>query len=467
MTMNTTRATTSVQGAPLAQAGFPLTIGQHIRRTLVLAVPVMFARAGLVIMVTVDTVMTGRAGAQELAYYGIGLAPQLVMQTIGIGLLVGTVVLSAQADGAGETERCGRIWRLALILALGLGLFYAVALLWGEGILLLIGQTPDIAAGGGAVLRYFALGMPAILIFIATSAFLEGISRPRAGMVVSLGANLVNAGLNWIFIFGHLGAPAMGAAGAALATSITRWLMVAALVGYVLTMRDAARFGVHVPLAGHWRMLRTLLLLGIPLAAAIGLETTAFAASTTFAGWMGTAPLAGFQIAFNTTALVYMLSIGLSTATAVRVANAIGRRDRVGLARAGWTGVGLAILLMLAVAVILNLTSGAIAAIYTDDIAVQAIAIPALGIVAWLVIADGAQGVLMGAMRGAGDVILPTAIYGLAFWGLAIPLAYGLGVAAGYGVPGLLWSLCVGLIVAMVLLALRFHFLSKQEIRAL
>src|SRR3546814_9410731 len=125
------------------------------------------------------------------------------MQTIGIGLLVGTVVLAAQADGAGETERCGRIWRLAMILAVGLGLFYAVALLWGEGILLLIGQTPDIAAGGGAVLRYFAISMPAILMFIATSSFLEGISRPRAGMVVSLGANLVNAGLNWVFIFGR------------------------------------------------------------------------------------------------------------------------------------------------------------------------------------------------------------------------------------------------------------------------
>jgi MATE family multidrug resistance protein len=459
--------TTNTSGAPLPATGLPLSLGQHIRRTLSLAVPVMLARVGLVVMVTVDTVMTGRAGAEELAFYGIGLSAPLVMQTIGIGLLVGTVILSAQADGAGEPQRCGRIWRLALIVATGLGIAYGSALLWGEAILRLTGQEPEIAAGGGRVLQAFAPGMPAILMFIATSSFLEGISRPRPGMIVSLGANLVNAGLNWILIFGHLGAPAMGAAGAALATSITRWLMVVAIVGYVLTMPEAARFGVRAPLAGHWRSIRPLLLLGVPLAAAIGLETSAFAAATTFAGWLGAAPLAGFQIVFNTVALIYMLAIGLSTATAVRVANAIGRRDQKGLARAGWVGTGLVVLVMLGVAAILELAAAPIVTLYTEDPAVTAIAVPAFGIVAWLIVSDGTQGVLMGAMRGAADVVVPTLIYAFAFWGLAVPLAYAFGVVAGHGLPGLLWSLCAGLTAAAILLAWRFRVITRRPVRPL
>src|SRR5215207_5381338 len=120
-----------------------MTVAEHIRRTLKLALPVMLARAGLVVMITVDTVMTGRAGADQLAYYGIALAPQVTCLTIGIGLLVGTVVLTAQADGAGRQRECGRIWRLGLINGAVLGLVYLVVLVWGEPLLLRLGQEPE------------------------------------------------------------------------------------------------------------------------------------------------------------------------------------------------------------------------------------------------------------------------------------------------------------------------------------
>ncbi len=448
-----------------ASAPQGLTLRQHVGRTLALAVPVMVGRVGLLLMIVVDTLMCGRAGPDELAFYGISLAPQATLMVVGFGLLLGTTVLAAQADGAGRAEVCGRIWRLALLLAAALGALCALALAFGEAILLGLGQDPAIAAGGGGALAMFGLGMPAILMYVATSAFLEGIGRPRAGMVVSLAANLLNAGLNWVLIYGHLGLPAMGAAGAALATSIARWAMLAALVAFVLHMRDGAHYGVRAPLAGHTRELRKLLALGGPLALATGLETSAFAATTVFAGWLGKVALAGYQVATNVTVLVFMLAVGLSTATAVRVGNAVGRHDREGMARAGWVGTGLIVALMLVAGGAVALAGPHIARLYSADPAVIAVATAGLAIVAGLVAFDGLQGVLMGAVRGAADTTIPTAVQGLSFWGVAVPLAYYLAIRAGHGVTGLLWGLFAGVAVAALLLGWRFRVVSRRHVR--
>src|SRR5260221_4243678 len=230
--------------APPPSAVPLMSLRQHIRRTVALAVPVMLARAGLIIMATVGTVMVGQAGPHELAYFAISLGPQTMMLVLGIGLLIGGAVLTAQADGARRSDQCGRIWKQAMIVAFILGLIYTVVLQWSEAILLGLGQTPEIAAGGGRVLRQFAAGMPPILLFIACSGFLEGIGRPKPGMIVALAFNLVSAFLSWLLIFGHWGLPAPGAEGAAIAATITRWLMVAAIIRYILPTKAAPHYGV-------------------------------------------------------------------------------------------------------------------------------------------------------------------------------------------------------------------------------
>ena len=189
----------------------------------------MLGRMGILIMVAVDTAMTGHEGPVELAYYALAMAPQIPMLLVGIGILLGTVVLTAQADGAGETRVCGRIWAVALMHAATLGLVFVVLCQGGEAFLALSGQSPDLARGGGRVLIVMGWGLPGMLLFSASTFFLEGISRPLPGMFVMLMANLLNAALNWIFIDGQWGAPALGAEGAALATTIVRWFMFAAI----------------------------------------------------------------------------------------------------------------------------------------------------------------------------------------------------------------------------------------------
>ena len=440
----------------------------HAVQTLRLAVPVMLARAGLVILITVDTVMTGAAGGDALAFYGASLAPHITMLTVGIGLLTGTVVYVAQMAGAGRAAECGRIWMRALAIAAVIGSAYMVALLFGRGILALLGQFPEVIEEGGRALVLFGPGMPAMLMYVATSFFLEGIGRPKPGMVISLSANLLNAALNWALIFGHLGMPAMGAAGATLATSITRWWMFAAILLYVLTMRDRRHYGIGVaasgrPAVGTLRLLK----LGAPFALAIGIETSTFSGMAALAGIISIAALAAYQIALNYMALVYMLALGLSTATAIRVANAVGAGDAVGLRRAGWTGTGLVAGLMLVVGTATWLGREKIAFAYTEDPAVLLLAAAALAIAAAITLLDGAQGVLIGALRGTADAIVPTLIFGLSFWGVSLPAAWWFGVHLGQGVPALMWSLFAGLMLATVLLTWRFHRVSLRFLHAI
>ena len=194
---------------PQTSAGAPQRgLGGHALRTLALALPVMAARFGLMLQLAVDSVMTGQAGAAELAHYGISVAPHMFVLVVGIGLMVGTVVLVGQAEGAGRSGDCGAIWHSALAVAAAFGVAGTGLMLFGEQILLLLGQSGEMAAGGGRALAMLGLGLPAFLMFVATGFLLEGLGRPRAVMLVSLAGNLPNAGLNWLLIEGQLGAPA-------------------------------------------------------------------------------------------------------------------------------------------------------------------------------------------------------------------------------------------------------------------
>jgi len=439
------------------------TLGEHITRTLALAVPVMVARSGLIVMITVGIVMAGHAGPHEQAYIGAAMPTHMVVIVVGIGLMLGVSVLSAQADGAGRPADCGRIWRLGMIVGGLFGLAFAFVMLWGQSLLGSFGMSSDLAAGGGRVLQMYAIGMPPMAMFVATSSFLESIGRPQQGMYVSLAANLLHLPLCWIFVFGKFGAPAMGAEGAALALSATRWCMLAAIVGLVAKLPQGDRYGVHAPLGEYLPTVKKLFRVGGPLALATGLEAVAFATTQTFTSWLGPEPLAVFQDALNLNALVFMLAIGLATGTSVRVANAVGRNDQPGIRLAGWVGVGLELLIAGAAAIGIALAAEGIAALYTSNPGVRIMLVPVLLIVAWISVLDGLQCVLMGATRGTADTVVPTVLQGVSFWAIMVPLTYG-AYRLGYGVEGMFYGIGIALGAASLFLAVRFHMLTRRHI---
>lgn len=440
-------------------------VSHELAALLRLALPVMSSRAGLLVMTTVDTVMTGWVGGAELAYLALGLAPFIFLMLVGTGLLTGTVVLVAQAHGAGEFRACGRIWHLAMIDAVLAGLLAMAMLGYAEWFLNAFGQTATMAAHGAEVARMFGLGMPAMLGFVATTLFLEGLGRPQIGVAVIAIGNLLNVPLNWLFIHGAVDWSPTGAAGAALATSVVRWIMLLAIVGYALWVPWVRACGSVDGPWPTWRLQMRLLRLGIPFAVSQGLETSAFQSLTLFCGWLGETQLAAYQIAINVTAMVYMATVGLATATAIRVGRSIGAGEPGKALTAAWLGVGatLAVMLLLAPAV----AGGApwLAAMFTTDVDVQAVATRCLVLVAVIIVADGLQGVLSGALRGAADVWVPMAIHVASFWLVLVPAAWLLGFSAALGIDGLLWGILLGLAVAAALLTWRLLLLPSHRLR--
>lgn len=447
-------------------------LADHVGRTLRLAGPVMLGRAGVLLMSVVDTAMCGWAGAETLAAFGVSVAPQITMLVIGIGVLIGTVVLTAQADGAGRRLDCGRAWLAGLTVAIGLGLIFALVLTRSDLVFDLMAPEPSLRPAVEPALVAFAWGMPAIMMFVATTLFLEGIGRSLPGMVVTLSANLLNAALNWVLIFGHGGLEPLGAEGANLATSITRWAMMLVIAGYVLRFRDGPAYGIGPGRAGgaavsFRRMLWRTVRLGVPLSAATVFESTAFMMLSVYAARMGAAQIAAYQIMMNLLAMVFMLGIGVSTATGVRVGNAVGRGDPEGVRTAGWVGIGLISAVLVVLAPTAWLFGGAIVAPFTDDPAVVGLALAMLPVMALAMLFDSLQTVANGALRGTGDVMVPAGVFLVAFWGVTVPVAWSLGRGLDWGPVGLSWGIVAGVAVASLLLMARFHRVVGRPIRYL
>ena len=282
------------------------------------------------------------------------------------------------------------------------------------------------------------------------------------GMIISLSAVGANALLDWLFIFGGLGLRPLGAEGAAIATSIVRYLMLFGLAFYLLALKDRRALGLFERSAEGVEAVRKLFRIGLPLALSRALEAGAFSALTLIAGMLGSIALAGYQITLNLISLIFMAAVGTSTATMIRVGNAIGRRDALNASRAGWAGVAIVAATMGVAAIVCLALPGALGALYTDDAAVRALAASLIFIAGLFLVFDGAQMVLQGALRGLADIWITSIIQFLSWWGVSVPLGYGLADAVGLGPSGLIWAIFAGAVVSSATLAIRFRALTAR-----
>jgi len=401
-----------------------------------------------------------------LAFLGQGLAAQSLMMLISIGLLQGSMVLIAQAYGAGENYQCGVAWKAALIVGSVLGLLFAALCLLVEPALHATGLDPSIADGAGRVSLQFAWGMPPMLLYIASGYFLEAIKRPAVGMVIMVAANAINVLADGIVVLGWFGwVEPMGAVGAVATTSAIRWMCLIAALAYIFNMKDAADYGVGAPFAEARNKVRRILTLGAPISVALGLETAAMSSLAFMAGHLGAAAAAAHQMTFNFNGLMIMVAVGMSAATSVRVGHAVGSGEHERVARAGLSGIVLAFLIMAVFGALVALFPKAINDAYVNDPAVWAISRQTLAAIALMVVIDGVMVVTMGALRGMGDVRWPAFMHGIAFWIVGVPLAYALAFPAGIGAVGLILGISLAMLVSLVLLGLRFRRVSQRAIQ--
>ena len=441
---------------------FP-TVSRHVQDLVRLAGPVILSRAGLMIMMVVDAIMVGRFSTQELAYQAIGLAPLMFVMVTSFGLLMGTLVRTAYNVGAGTPENCGSVWQRSLGYALVISAIGFTASCFGTEFLVLTGQEPDIAEGGGEVILILGYSIPFMLVFITSAFFLDGLKRPKPGMYLMIAANILNIAFNWVLVFGNLGLPAMGAIGSAWASFGVRVFSAIVIVLYIWNLRDRDLLRIRKRSARTWSSWAHQRRIGYSAGLSNGIESAAFSAMSIFAGLLGALPLAAFSVAFNNLALVFMIALGIGTATSVCVGNAHGRRDTRDMAYAGWTGLGLTVLVMALLGLPLILIPDLIASIFSTDLNLISAAAPLIAFLFFVLIADGSQTVMAHALRGRSETWVPAALHVVSYLVIMIPSGWLLSNSLGRGAIGLFEGILIASLVSVSLLSARFWWLCRGD----
>jgi MATE family multidrug resistance protein len=420
---------------------------------LALAAPVVLAELGWVVMGIVDTLMVGRLGAHAIGAVGLAGMLFFAVAVFAMGLLLGLDPLVAQAFGAGRIDDCHRwlidgVWLSVVVAVPTVALLYVLRASIG-----IWGFPDDVVALVRPYLGILTWSLPPLLLYVAFRRYLQAMNLVRPITIALISANAVNAFFNWVLIFGHFGAPAMGVAGSAVATLLARIFMAAVLFAAIVQhearviprLRDT-RMEIDLP------RLRRLVALGLPAAGQMVFEVGVFSAATALAGRVSTDALAAHQIALNMAAFTFMVPFGIASAAAVRVGQAVGRRDPRGAMHAGWTAIALGVGFMAAAAAVFLLAPAALMRAFTDDPAVIDIGVALLFVAAVFQLFDGLQGVTTGALRGLADTHTAM-LWNLAgHWLIGLPLGYVLCFRRGYGVVGLWWGLSTGLVICGVAL---------------
>ena len=437
---------------------------RELRSLVRLALPIVAVQVGLMLMGVVDTLMVGRVSAAALAAVALGNLYFFGIAIFGMGVLFALDPVISQAVGARDEGAVARGLQRGLILALGLALLALIPLLIVEPVITILRQPPDVIPLAAGYVHAATPGLPAFLAFVVLRQTLQAMDRVRPIVVAILAANVVNAVLNWMLVFGHVGMPALGPIGTGWASTLSRWFMLVVLL--VLTTR---RLGPYLRPAGRevvrLKPLGRMLRLGVPIGAQFQLEMGAFAAVALLMGWLGTAQMAGHQIAINLASLTFMVPVGIAQAGSVRVGQAVGRGDP-GAARIAMKSALIAGASFMAVTGLLFLTlPGPLTALYTDELEVITVAVALIPVAGVFQVFDGLQVVAAGVLRGIGDTTAPFVANLLAFWLIGIPISLWLGFRTPAGPVGLWWGLVAGLAAVAFFLLARIRVRMRRELR--
>lgn len=433
---------------------------------IALAIPVVAVQLGLTAMGLVDTLMVGRVSATVLAAVALGNLYFFNVSIFGVGTLMALDPIVAQAIGAHDTEAVARAMQRGSIIAIGLALVTALLMAPAEPVLRVFHQPADIVRDASAYVRISVAGVAPYFGFVAVRQTLQAMHRVGPIVWTVIIANLTNAGFNWVFVYGHLGSPALGAEGSAISTAISRWVMLLLLLlvswrdlrGYVTPLRR----GIG-DMDALWRMLRV----GLPIGGQQALEVGAFGAIGLLMGVLGTIELAAHQIAITLASFTFMVPLGVGSAAAVRVGRAIGAGDRARAGAAIRAAYGCGVGFMAMTAALFLTMPGMLARAFTGDLGVVGMAATLIPIAGVFQVFDGAQAVGAGVLRGAGDTTAPLFVMLAAYWLVGVPVSAFLGFHTKLHAAGLWWGFVVSLAAVAIFLGLRIRVLFGRSLRRL
>ena len=444
---------------------FTRTALRELPPTLRLALPIAAGQVGQMLLGVADTIMVGQIGTLPLAACSFANSVIMVVAIAGYGVFTAVSVRVSHAHGAGFSESMARAFHAGLGLALVLGVAAAIFFHAVYPLFHYFGQAPGVVEEARAytlIVGWSLLPSFAIAVF---RNFLDSQSRPWPAFWIMMGGVLLNVFLNWVLIYGKLGAPAMGLTGAGWATLVSRIATAAGLAWYVWCgpARPGHRFTFDRSfLSEHIALLR----LGIPAGLTLLSEVGAFTVAAILIGKLGAVPLAAHQIAITCASTTFMFPLGVAMASTVRIAQAsgAGRNEMLRPIAAGSWALGVGV--MAAFAVILLVANHWIASAFIKDSAVISIAASLLVVAGIFQLVDGVQVVGSGLLRGLRDTTGPMVITVAAYWAVALPLGTWLAFNTQMGAQGMWVGLALGLVVAAALLVRRFLTRTAQWLSA-
>ncbi len=424
------------------------TFRHEIRPMVGLAVPIALANLGWMTMGIVDTMMVGRVSAAAIGAVSLG---GVIFATVGIfggGMMLGLDTLVPQAFGAGDVKDCHHSLLSSLWFSLPLSAALMGVLWLADSLLGSLGINVAVLRETIPFLRVLAWGTLPLTLYFALRGYLQGMNLVKPITFALVSANVVNTLGDWTLVYGHLGFPPMGAKGSAWSTVVSRTYLAAALAGFTVYHDRRERTGLFsASFMPDLARIRRIVVLGLPAATQIVVEIGVFATATALIAKLDPVSLAAHQIAMNTASLTFMVPLGVGAAAAVRVGQALGRKDPEGAGHSGWAAMVLGAAFMSSASLALLLAPRAIARIYTPDPAVITAGASLLVVAAAFQLFDGLQAVATGALRGAGDTRTPMICHAVMYWLIGLPLGWVLCFQEGWGAKGLWTGLCVALIL--------------------
>lgn len=432
---------------------------------MALAAPITAGFLGQMLMGWVDTIMVGQIGVLPLAACAFANTVLAVPLVFGFGVLSSVSVRVSISHGAGREREAGENLRSGLVLGGCLGLLVAIGIMAGIPLLPLLGQKPEVNEACVTFLILCGWSILPVFLSTVTKNFSEALSRPWAPFWIVLGGVGLNAALNWVLIYGNLGAPAMGLEGAGLATLIARILVMLGIVTYVLKdIKLLPSLPENWFAPGSLTQLPALLKIGLPTGGHHLFEVSGFAICSLMMGWISIDALAAHQIAMTCAATTFMIPLGLSQAVSVRVGQARGARELSRLKPIVHGALWLCLLVMGATALMFMLGRHHIAGWFIPSQSVSLLAAHLLLIAGIFQVFDGSQIVATGALRGFEDTRMPMVIGVISYWGVTLPTAYIAAFWFNLGATGVWTGLVAGLALAAFCLVTRLFLRLKKEI---
>lgn len=432
--------------------------------TLQLAWPMVLTNLAQTAMIVTDVVFIGRLGPQALAASSLAVNIYHTFTFFAFGLVSAVAPMVAREKGVRrhEVREIRRIVRQGLWTAIAVSIPSIVLLWYGDRFLLAIGQEPVLAAQAGVYLRALVWALPPFLGYIVLRFFISALERPQWAFIIAIIAILLNALGNWLLVFGNWGFPALGIVGSGLASALATSLMFIGMVAVVMLDRHFRRYHVFGRFwEADWSKFKAIWRLGLPIGAIIAFETTIFNAAAFLMGWLGEAELAAHAIAIQIAAITFMTPLGIAQAATVRVGLAYGAGDAPSVARAGWSAFILGTSFMILTATLLITLPQFLIGIFIDtshpgNLPVLALGVSFLTVAAVFQIADGAQVLAAGMLRGLHDTRMPMWYAAIGYWGIGLPLSACLSQFTPLRGVGVWIGLAAGLAAVSVLMVQRW-----------